>query len=215
MERTAIKRPRHAPLAKCRHECRRFGFSAPSAFWACSVHRKPADISHRWSVAGKVGLLAYVRYARCIFRATTRRMINGDRHDSHFDGSHPLPSNYRAYRQSVHVRLVQLPRQHPGCGFLEIGVGPASDRSGSGSSTSSTSAMWAWTSNMVCAQGEPIWRRPASPIETTPFWEMRQEHTCSTRSGWRGIERLSTSSISTVAIRSMSIWRPLSQQYGY
>lgn len=50
--------------------------------------------------------------------------MNGDRHDVPFDGSHPLPSNYREYRQSVHVRLVQLLRQNPGCRFLEIGVGP-------------------------------------------------------------------------------------------
>lgn len=50
--------------------------------------------------------------------------MNGDRHDVLFDGSHPLPSNYQAYRQSVHVRLVQLLRRNPGCRFLEIGVGP-------------------------------------------------------------------------------------------
>lgn len=47
-----------------------------------------------------------------------------DRHDVLFDGSHPLPSNYRAYRQSVHARLVKMLRQNPGCRFLEIGVGP-------------------------------------------------------------------------------------------
>lgn len=45
----------------------------------------------------------------------------GDRHD---DGSHPLPSNYRAYRHSVQARLVQILRQNAGCRFLEIGVGP-------------------------------------------------------------------------------------------
>lgn len=39
-------------------------------------------------------------------------------------GSHPLPSNYRAYRQSVHARLVRILRRHPGCRFLESGVGP-------------------------------------------------------------------------------------------
>lgn len=50
--------------------------------------------------------------------------MNGERHDVLFDGSHPLPSNYRAYRHSVHARLVRLLRQHPGCRFLEIGVGP-------------------------------------------------------------------------------------------
>lgn len=50
--------------------------------------------------------------------------MNSDRHDVLFDGSHPLPSNYRAYRQSVHARLAQLLRQNPGCRFLEIGVGP-------------------------------------------------------------------------------------------
>lgn len=50
--------------------------------------------------------------------------MNGDRHDVLFDGGHPVPSNYRAYRHSVHARLVQLLRQHPGCRFLEIGVGP-------------------------------------------------------------------------------------------
>lgn len=40
-----------------------------------------------------------------------------------FDGNHPLPSNYHAYRHSVQARLVQLLRQNPGCRFLEIGVG--------------------------------------------------------------------------------------------
>lgn len=50
--------------------------------------------------------------------------MNCDRHDVLFDGSHPLPSNYRAYRDSVHTRLVQILRQNPGCRFLEIGVGP-------------------------------------------------------------------------------------------
>lgn len=50
--------------------------------------------------------------------------MNGDRHDVLFDGSHPLPSDYRAYRQSVHARLVQILRHNPGCRFLEIGVGP-------------------------------------------------------------------------------------------
>lgn len=50
--------------------------------------------------------------------------MNGDRHDVLFDGSHPLPSNYRAYRHSVHTRLVKILRQNPGCRFLEIGVGP-------------------------------------------------------------------------------------------
>lgn len=33
--------------------------------------------------------------------------MNGDRHDLLFDGSHPLPSNYRAYRQSGHARLAR------------------------------------------------------------------------------------------------------------
>lgn len=51
--------------------------------------------------------------------------MNGDLHDVLFDGSHPLPSNYQAYRQSVHTRLVKILRQNPGCRFLEIGVGPA------------------------------------------------------------------------------------------
>lgn len=50
--------------------------------------------------------------------------MNCDRPDVLFDGSHPLPSNYRAYRQSVHARLVKILRQNPGCRFLEIGVGP-------------------------------------------------------------------------------------------
>lgn len=50
--------------------------------------------------------------------------MNGDRHDVLFDGSHPLPSDYNAYRQSVRVRLVQLLRQRSGCRFLQIGVGP-------------------------------------------------------------------------------------------
>lgn len=50
--------------------------------------------------------------------------MNSDRHDVLFDGSHPLPSNYRAYRQSVHASLVKILRQNPGCRFLEIGVGP-------------------------------------------------------------------------------------------
>lgn len=50
--------------------------------------------------------------------------MNCDRHDVLFDGSHPLPSNYRAYRQSVHARLVKILQQNPGCRFPEIGVGP-------------------------------------------------------------------------------------------
>ncbi|WP_024509970.1 class I SAM-dependent methyltransferase [Bradyrhizobium sp. ARR65] len=50
--------------------------------------------------------------------------MNGDRHDVLFAGSHPLPSDYRAYRHWVHARLVQILRQNPGCRFLEIGVGP-------------------------------------------------------------------------------------------
>lgn len=50
--------------------------------------------------------------------------MNGDRHDVLFDGSHPPPSDYGAYRQSVHARLVQILRHNPGCRFLGIGVGP-------------------------------------------------------------------------------------------
>lgn len=50
--------------------------------------------------------------------------MNVDRHDVLFDGSHPPPSDYRAYRQSVHMRLLQILRQNPGRRFLEIGVGP-------------------------------------------------------------------------------------------
>lgn len=49
--------------------------------------------------------------------------MSGDRHDVLFDGRHPLPSNYRAYRHSVHTRLVKILRQNPGCRFLEIDVG--------------------------------------------------------------------------------------------
>ncbi|MGF6312542.1 hypothetical protein ABIB82_006435 [Bradyrhizobium sp. i1.8.4] len=41
-----------------------------------------------------------------------------------FDAGHPLPSNYRAYRHSVHTRLLRILGQNPGCRFLEIGVGP-------------------------------------------------------------------------------------------
>lgn len=54
-------------------------------------------------VAGKVGLLAARMACQMYF---------------------PLPSNYRAYRQSVHARLVKILRQNPGCRFLEIGVVP-------------------------------------------------------------------------------------------
>ncbi|QQN65482.1 hypothetical protein JIR23_07015 [Bradyrhizobium diazoefficiens] len=50
--------------------------------------------------------------------------MNSDRHDVLFDGSHPVPRDYREYRHSVQARLVQLLRQNPGCRFLEIGVGP-------------------------------------------------------------------------------------------
>lgn len=39
--------------------------------------------------------------------------MNCDHHDVLFDGSHPLPSNYRAYRQSVPARLVKILRQKP------------------------------------------------------------------------------------------------------
>ncbi|MCA6112860.1 class I SAM-dependent methyltransferase [Bradyrhizobium cenepequi] len=50
--------------------------------------------------------------------------MNIERHDVLFDASHPLPSNYRAHRHSVHARLLEILRQNPGCRFLEIGVGP-------------------------------------------------------------------------------------------
>lgn len=50
--------------------------------------------------------------------------MNSERHDVLFDGDHPLPRNYLAYRHSVQARLIQLLRQNPGCRFLEIGVGP-------------------------------------------------------------------------------------------
>ncbi|RZN13934.1 hypothetical protein CWO89_39045 [Bradyrhizobium sp. Leo170] len=50
--------------------------------------------------------------------------MNVDHHDFLFDASHALPSDYRAYRRSVHTRLLQILRQNPGCRFLEIGVGP-------------------------------------------------------------------------------------------
>lgn len=50
--------------------------------------------------------------------------MNVDRHDVLFDANHPLPINYRAYRQSVQNRLLHILRLNPGCRFLEIGVGP-------------------------------------------------------------------------------------------
>lgn len=37
--------------------------------------------------------------------------------------------------------------------------------------------MWAWTSNKSAPNAGSTWPRPASPIETSPFWEMRREHT--------------------------------------
>lgn len=43
--------------------------------------------------------------------------MNGDRHGVLFEDSNPMPSNYRVYRDSVHARLVQLLRQHPGAVF--------------------------------------------------------------------------------------------------
>ncbi|MDH2406772.1 hypothetical protein QCM77_44110 [Bradyrhizobium sp. SSUT18] len=47
-----------------------------------------------------------------------------DYHDVLFGSYHPVPSNYRAYRDSVQNRLLQILRQNPGCSFLEIGIGP-------------------------------------------------------------------------------------------
>lgn len=103
-----------------------------------------------------------------------------DRHDVLFDGSQPPPSDYRAYRQSVHARLVQLLRQHPGCRFLEIGVGPTLRRERFRAISELDIQYVGLDLNMSALNAGPIWRRPASAIETSPFWEIRQEHTCST-----------------------------------
>lgn len=98
--------------------------------------------------------------------------MSGDRHDVLFDGSHPLPSNYRAYRDSVHSSAGPVASTESGVPFsrdwrrTELGGG--------------SGPMWVWTSNMSAPDAGAIWRRPASPIETSPFWEIRQEPICST-----------------------------------
>lgn len=105
--------------------------------------------------------------------------MNGDRHHVLFDGSHPLPSNYRAYRHSVHARLVKILRQHPGCRFLEIGVGPTFRQERFRAINDLGIHYGGLDFEHVCAERRADLRRPASPIETSPFWEIRQEHTCS------------------------------------
>lgn len=106
--------------------------------------------------------------------------MNGNRHDVLFDGSHPPPSDYRAYRQSVHARLVQILRQNPGCRFLEIGVGPTFRQERFRAMNELGIGYVGRNSNMSAPNVGPTSPRPASPIDTSRFWEMRQEHTCST-----------------------------------
>lgn len=106
--------------------------------------------------------------------------MNGDRHDVLFDGTYPLHSDYRAYRRSVHARLVQLFRQNSGCRFLEIGVGPSFRQERFRAINELDIRYVGLDFDMSASNAGPSWRRPASPIETSSFWEMRQEHTCST-----------------------------------
>ncbi|MGY8669321.1 hypothetical protein Q3C01_44275 [Bradyrhizobium sp. UFLA05-109] len=49
--------------------------------------------------------------------------MNVDHQDLLLGDRHPLPANYRAYRQLVQSRLLHILREHPRCRFLEIGVG--------------------------------------------------------------------------------------------
>lgn len=85
--------------------------------------------------------------------------MNCDRHDVLFDGSQPLPSNYRAYRHSVHARLAQILQQNPGRRFLEIGVGPSFRQERFRAIDELDIRYVGWTSNMSARNAEPIWGR--------------------------------------------------------
>lgn len=106
--------------------------------------------------------------------------MNGDGHDVLFDGSHPPQSDYRTYRQSVHARLVQILRHNPGCRFIEIGVGPTFRQERFRAVNELGIRYVGLDFEHVCPNAGPTSPRPASPIVTSPFWEMHQEHTCST-----------------------------------
>lgn len=106
--------------------------------------------------------------------------MNGDRHDVLFDGSQPPPSEYRAYRQSVHARLAQILRQNQGGRFLEIGVGPTFRQERFRVINELGIHYVGLDFEHVCAQRRADLAAAGSPIETSPFWEMHQEHICST-----------------------------------
>lgn len=138
-----------------------------------------------------------------------------DRHDALFDGSHPLPGNYRAYRQSVHARLVKILRDNPGCRFLEIGVGPTFRQERFRAISELGIHYVGLDFEHVCAERRADLTAAViadrniaflgNPSGTYLFNLIRLA---------RNRERLLISSISMVAIRSMSIWRPRLQPCG-
>lgn len=140
--------------------------------------------------------------------------MNSDRHDVLFDGSHPLPSNYRAYRQSVHARLAQLLRQNPGCRFLEIGVGPTFRQERFRAIDELGIHYKGLDFEHVCAERRADLAAAGIVDRNITFLGNASGTYLFNLIRLARIGRLSTSSISTVAIRSMSISRPPSQQYG-
>lgn len=97
--------------------------------------------------------------------------MKSDRHDVLFEGSHPLPSNYRAYRHSVHARLVEILRQNAGCCFLEIGVGSTFRQERFRTINDLGIHYVGLDFERVCAQRRADLAAPASPTETSPLWE--------------------------------------------
>lgn len=103
-----------------------------------------------------------------------------DRHDALFDGSNPPPSNYRAYGHSVQTRLVKMLRQHPGCRFLEIGIGPTLRQERFRTINDLNVHYVGLDFEHVCAERRADLARAGIAVRNTTFWEIRREHTCST-----------------------------------
>lgn len=97
-----------------------------------------------------------------------------------FDVSHPLPSDYRAYRNSVDTRLLRTLRQNSGRRFLEIGVGPTFRQERLKTLDDLGIHDVGFDFEHVCANAGPTCTRQVSPIETSGFREISQEHTCLT-----------------------------------
>lgn len=143
-----------------------------------------------------------------------RDATNGDRHDVLSDGSHPPPTEYRAYRQSVDARLVQILRQHPERCFLEIGVGPTFRQEGFRAINDLGINFVGLDFEHVCAERRADLAAAGIADRNIAFLGNPSGTYLFNLISWRGIERLSTSSISMVAIRSMSIRRLPWEQCG-